>query len=158
MAHDIEHLKREIESLEKQLAAQHFGGLFDRKRIEQLEDKLKKKRKELARLQAGDEHDDLDVGPDHMAIPEFVGAIEETPDLGPDFPIDIDADELPIRKPGAKSPAKPVAKTATKPVVKTAKKVAPKPKPAAKAKPKAKAKPAPKKKAAAKPTKKKSKR
>lgn len=156
MAHNIEHLKREIEALEKQLAAQHFGGLFDRKRIEQLEDKLKKKRKELARLQAGDEHDDLDVGPDHIGIPEFAAAIEETPDLGPDFPIDIDADEPPLRKNAAKTVSKPVAKPAAKTVTKAAKKVSTKSKPAAKPKPKAK--PAPKKKVAAKPAKKKSKR
>jgi hypothetical protein len=160
MTHNIEHLKREIESLEKQLSAQHFGGLFDRKRIEQLEDKLKKKRKELARLQAGDEHDDLDVGPDHIGIPEFVAAIEETPDLGPDFPVDIDADEPPLRKQTSKTvtkpTAKPVTRPAAKPVAKAGKKIATKPKPAAKAKPKAKA--APKKKAAAKPAKKKSKR
>lgn len=156
MAHNIEHLKREIEALEKQLSAQHFGGLFDRKRIEQLEDKLKKKRKELARLQAGDEHDDLDVGPDHIGIPEFAAGIEDTPDLGPDFPIDIDADEPPARKPASKPVSKTAAKVVAKPVAKVAKKVVTKSKPAAKPKPKAK--PAPKKKVAAKPAKKKSKR
>lgn len=158
MAHNIEHLKREIEALEKQLSAQHFGGLFDRKRIEQLEDKLKKKRKELARLQAGDEHDDLDVGSDHIGIPEFAAAIEETPDLGPDFPVDIDADEPPLRKPVAKTVSKPVAKPAAKTVAKAAKKVATKSKPAPKPKPKPKTKAAPKKKTAAKPAKKKSRR
>lgn len=159
MAHTIEQLKREIEGLEKQLSTQHFGGLFDRKRIEQLEDKLKKKRKELARLQSGEDNDELDAGSDHIEIPEFASALESTPDLGPDFPLDIDADEPPMRKLPAKPPAKPSAKPAATPaksVAKAVKKTVAKPKPSAKAKPKAK--PAPKKKAAAKPAKKKSKR
>lgn len=145
MVHDMEHLKREIESLEKQLAALRFGGLFDRKRVEQLEDKLRKKRKELTRVVAGDD-DDLDA--DHIDIPEIDASL--VPDLEADFGAEIDHDE-----PAAKSLAKP-SKTAAKSVAKPAKKVVSKAKPVAKPKPKPKV--AAKKKAVAKPAKKKSKR
>lgn len=154
MAHDIEHLKREIDALEKQISSHPFEGLFDRKRLDQLQDKLKKKRKELARLQAGDEHEEIEPVTEHIEIPGLVAGIEETPDLGPDFPVALD-EEVPRKKSQpAKhaAPIKAVAKTAAKVV----KKVPPKPKPAAKSKPKAKA--APKKKNTAKPAKKKSKR
>ncbi len=156
MGHTIEQLKREIEGLEKQLSAQHFGGLFDRKRIEQLEDKLKKKRKELSRLQAGDDSEEMEAGSEHIELPEFASALESTPDLGPDFPLDLDTDEPPLRKPAMKSSTKPSAKPVAKAVTKSVKKITPKSKPAAKAKPKAK--PAAKKKTVAKPVKKKSKR
>lgn len=79
MAHDIEHLKREIDALEKQISSHPFEGLFDRKRMDQLQDKLKKKRKELALLVGNDEHEEIEHGVDHIEIPDFVGAIEETP-------------------------------------------------------------------------------
>ena len=92
MAHDMGHLKREIESLEKQLAALRFGSLFDRKRVEQLEDKLKKKRKELARILAGDD-DDLDAGVDHIDIPEIAAVLVDAPDLDADFGAGLDHDE-----------------------------------------------------------------
>jgi outer membrane biosynthesis protein TonB len=151
MAHDMKHLKQEIESLEKQLSTLRFGGLFDRKRVEQLEDKLRKKRKELALIVAGDD-DDLD-GADHIDIPEIDVALVEAPDLDADFGVGPDQDE-PIgkSKASATKSSKPAAKTAAKPV----KKVASKPKPAAK--PQAKPKPVAKKKTASKPAKKKSKR
>ncbi len=48
MNENIERLKREIEELERQIAAHPFESLFDRKRSDQLYHKLKKKRKELA--------------------------------------------------------------------------------------------------------------
>ena len=51
MTADIEKLKREIEDLEKQLEANPFGGLFNKDRLDQIYRKLKKKRKELARLE-----------------------------------------------------------------------------------------------------------
>jgi len=133
MAHDVEHLKREIEALEKQLSGQHFGGLFDRKRFEQIEDKLKKKRKDLARLQATDEHDDLEVGLDHVEIPEFIAGIEETPDMGPDFPLVLDADKPPTKSAATRaavtpksSPPKRIVKTASKAVKKRSSKSKPK--------------------------------
>lgn len=47
----IDKLKKEIEELEKQLAASPFGGLFDKGRMDKLHKKLKKKRKELAVLE-----------------------------------------------------------------------------------------------------------
>ncbi len=47
----IDKLKKEIEDIEKQLAANPFGGLFDKARMEKLHKKLKKKRKELAVLE-----------------------------------------------------------------------------------------------------------
>lgn len=174
MAHDIERLKREIEELEKQIASHPFEGLFDRKRADQLQDKLKKKRKELARLQSGESDlEEHEHGEDHPDVHEFIGSIEETPDLGPDFPMGIDADEPQPRPKAAKPPvgavplaaktvarvspaAKPVAKKAAKAVKKTAAKAKPKAKPQPKPKPKPKA--AAKKKAAAKPAKKKGKR
>ncbi len=149
MAHDMKHLKQEIESLEKQLSTLRFGGLFDRKRVEQLEDKLRKKRKELARIVGGDD-DDLDSA-DHIDIPEIDVAIVEAPDLDADFGVGPDHDE-PIDKSKTAKASKPATKTAAKPV----KKVASKPKPAAK--PKAKPKPVAKKKATSKPAKKKSNR
>lgn len=174
MAHDIERLKREIEELEKQIASHPFEGLFDRKRADQLQDKLKKKRKELARLQSGAEEIDLhEHGEEHADVHELIGSIEETPDLGPDFPLGIDADE-PHPRPRAPKPpagavpaagmvaakvspaAKPVAKKTAKPVKKAAAKAKPKAKPKPKPKPKPKA--TAKKKAAAKPAKKKGKR
>ncbi len=155
MAHNIEDLKREIESLEKQLAGQHFGGLFDPKRIERLEDKLKKRRKELARLEAGDD-DDLDGGAEHIEIPGFHGAIVDAPGLVPDFPGDLDHDEPSPKKTTTKSPTTLSGKVVGKAVAKPAKKAAAKSKTAAKLKPKAK--PASNKKSAAKPAKKKSKR
>ncbi len=162
MAHDIEHLKREIDALEKQISSHPFEGLFDRKRLDQLQDKLRKKRKELARLEAGDEHEETVPGLDHIEVPEFIAGIEETPDLGPDFPIGIEHDEMPRKTVPTRpsSAAKPVLKPAAKPVAKAVKKATPKSKPAAKpkAKPKPTAKPTAKKKTAAKPAKKKSKR
>ena len=48
----IDKLNKEIEDIEKQLAANPFGGLFDKQRMEKLRKKLKKKRKELAALEA----------------------------------------------------------------------------------------------------------
>lgn len=149
MAHDMEHLKREIESLEKQLTALRFGGLFDRKRVEQLEDKLKKKRKELVRVLAGDD-DDLDGATDHIDIPEIAAVLVDAPDLDADFGAGLDHDEHTGKS--LTRTAKSTAKTTIKPV----KKAASKPKPVAKPKPKSK--PVAKKKATAKPAKKKSKR
>jgi hypothetical protein len=157
MAHDIEHLKREIDALEKQISSHPFEGLFDRKRMDQLQDKLKKKRKELARLEHGDEHDDLETGADHIGIPEFIAPIEETPDLGPDFPLGIDAEDVPRKKPIAgkhAAPPKPAVKPVAKVAAKVVKKVAPKAKSKGKTKPKPKT--MPKKKSSAKPAKKKS--
>jgi septum formation inhibitor MinC len=154
MAHDMGHLKREIESLEKQLAELRFGSLFDRKRVDQLEDKLKKKRKEMARIIAGDD-DDLDVAADHIDIPEIDVALVDAPDLDADFGAGLDHDEPTGMKHAAKSAGKP-ARSAAKAATKTVKKAASKPKPMTK--PKAKSKPAPKKISVAKPAKKKSKR
>lgn len=53
MTDQIEQLKHEIEELERQIAAHPFGGLFDRKRADQLYHRLKKKRKELEHALAG---------------------------------------------------------------------------------------------------------
>lgn len=158
MAHTVDHLKREIEALENQLSAQQFGGIVDRKRRDQLEDKLRKKRKELARILAAEENEDLDAAEPHVEIPEFIPGIESTPDMGPDFPLDLDVDDAPVKrgaskkstgKPGGKPAAKTPAKTAVKPATK---------KPATKPKSAVKVKPSPKKKTVTKPAKKKSKR
>lgn len=158
MAHTTDHLKREIEALEQQLSAQQFGGIVDRKRRDQLEDKLRKKRKELARILSAEDSDDLDAADPHVDIPGLISGIESTPDMGPDFPLDLDVDDGPVKlgaskksagKPAAKSPAKSPAKTAVKSTTK---------KPASKPKGAVKAKPAQKKKAVTKPAKKKSKR
>ena len=46
----VEKLLKEIEELERQIAAHPFGGLFDKKRSDQLYQKLRKKRKELANM------------------------------------------------------------------------------------------------------------
>lgn len=48
---DIEKLQREIEELERQIAAHPFEGLFNRKHADQLYHKLKKRRKQLAQMQ-----------------------------------------------------------------------------------------------------------
>ena len=154
MVHDMEHLKREIESLEKQLSALRFGSLFDRKRVEQLEDKLKKKRKELTRVLAGDD-DELDGAADHIDIPEIAAVLVDVPELDADFGAGLDHDEVRGMKPTGRATLK-LVKLAAKTATKTAKKAVGKSKSAAKPRPKPK--PAPKKKAAAKPAKKKSKR
>ena len=46
---NVERLRREIEELERQIAAHPFEGLFDKKRADQMYQKLKKKRRELER-------------------------------------------------------------------------------------------------------------
>lgn len=52
MQETIDKIKAEIEDLERQLA-RPFGGLFDKKQEDHLYHRLKKKRKELARLEGG---------------------------------------------------------------------------------------------------------
>lgn len=47
----VEKLRKEIEELESQIAAHPFEGLFDKKRSDQMYQKLKKKRRELAKLE-----------------------------------------------------------------------------------------------------------
>jgi hypothetical protein len=47
----VEKLRREIEELERQIASHPFEGLFDKKRSDQMYQKLRKKRKELARAE-----------------------------------------------------------------------------------------------------------
>ena len=91
MAHDIEHLKREIEELERQITSHPFEGLFDRKRLDQMQDKLKKKRKELTRLETGDGAESDDV-----SIPDMFAGVEVTSDMGPQMPVDLDIDERPV--------------------------------------------------------------
>lgn len=51
---NIEKLRKEVEDLERQLAGNPFGDLFDRTRVDQVRKKLKKKRKELAALEPAD--------------------------------------------------------------------------------------------------------
>lgn len=51
MSTDIEKLRAEIETLEKQLDSKHFSGLFDRKGQDQKLKKLKKLRKQLKELE-----------------------------------------------------------------------------------------------------------
>jgi Skp family chaperone for outer membrane proteins len=48
---EIDKLRTEIETLEKQLDSRHFSGLFDRKRQEQHLKKLKKLRKQLKEME-----------------------------------------------------------------------------------------------------------
>jgi hypothetical protein len=157
MTENTEHLKREIEELERQIASHPFEGLFDRKRLDQLQDRLKKKRKELARLEIPDDDADEEIVPSHthFDVPGFVADAEDAPDLGHAIPVNLDLDDElvhpavrvptpPMRpSPGAKvvAKAKPKAKPAAKPAKKSAPKAKAKPKPVAKKKaPKAKPK------------------
>jgi len=47
----VEKLRKEIEELENQIESHPFGSLFDKKRTDQLYQKLKKRRKELAKIE-----------------------------------------------------------------------------------------------------------
>ena len=150
MAHNIEHLRREIEELERQISSHPFEGLFDRKRLDQMHDKLKKKRKELSRLESGDDVDEMEHSHHQIEIPEFVADVDAHPDLADH----LDLDEEPVKR---VAPVRPAAS------VKSPIKVAAPPKKAvkkvvAKPKPKPKSKPAPKKKTVKRAAKKKSKR
>jgi hypothetical protein len=50
MTEDVQALKDEIERVEKELEAQHFRGLFDRRNEQKLRKKLKKLRRQLDEL------------------------------------------------------------------------------------------------------------
>ena len=162
MTENLERLKREIEELERQIASHPFEGLFDRKRLDQLQDRLKKKRKELARLAVADEDVDEDIIPTHthFDVPGFAADAEETPDMGHAIPVSLDIDEEPEHplahvKPPVTRPSAPTGKVVAKPKPKAK----PAAKPAKKSAPKAtKGKPAAKKKAPKAKPKKKSKR
>lgn len=138
MNENIERLKREIEELERQIAAHPFESLFDRKRSDQLYHKLKKKRKELAEaenlitgappeLPFGEPTDHEEAAlvltefheEDFLAVPPPIPGVSKTESFPP--------------------PTPKVAATVVKPKVAVAKKVAPadRTKPAAKAKPRA---------------------
>ena len=145
MNEHVEQLKREIEELERQIAAHPFDGLFDRKRSDQLYHKLKKKRKELAEaegvitaappelpfpetesvtggLNLGEFHEE-----DLLALPPSLQKKTEPPPLPKQKP-------EPVPKPQHAAPKKKpaTAKTGSPSKGKTKAKV--KPKPAAKAK------------------------
>jgi len=51
MTEKIKKLEKEIKELEQKLEKNHFGGLFDRNARKKDENRLKKLRKELERLQ-----------------------------------------------------------------------------------------------------------
>ena len=70
---NVERLRREIEELERQIAARPFGGLFDKKRADQMYQKLKKKRRELERTEGAVSVSGPDsLGEARPAIPETV--------------------------------------------------------------------------------------
>ena len=52
MTAEIEKLRAEVERLERELEANHFGGLFDTKNRDHRLKKLKKLRKQLAALES----------------------------------------------------------------------------------------------------------
>ena len=160
MTENIERLKREIEELERQIASHPFEGLFDRKRLDQLQDRLKKKRKELARLAVVDEDVDEDIIPSHthFDVPGFVADAEDAPDMGHAIPVSLDIDEEPEHLGAHVKPPTARPSSAVKVVAKAKPKAKPAAKPAKKSAPKVKAKPAAKKKAPKAKPKKKSKR
>ncbi len=82
----VQKLLKEIEELERQIEAHPFGSLFDKKRSDQLYQKLRKKRKELAKAGGS-------VSPEQ-------GAQAVTPPA----PKDTTRRETPAAKPKARKP------------------------------------------------------
>ncbi len=160
MTENLERLKREIEELERQIASHPFEGLFDRKRLDQLQDRLKKKRKELARLAVAVDDIDEDIIPSHthFDVPGFAADVEDTPDMGHAIPVSLDIDEEPEHAVARVTPPSARPSTGAKVAVKAKPKARPAAKPVKKSTPIAKAKPAAKKKAPKAKPKKKSKR
>jgi len=108
----IEKLRHEIEELEKQIAAHPFEGLYDRKRSDQLQHKLKKKRKELAQLEGNYVPPTAPIvknEPEPMAV----AAPKPTPPVKRAVP-----KAKPTPKPKAKPKPKPAAKSKAKPASK----------------------------------------
>jgi len=100
---NVERLRREIEELERQIAAHPFEGLFDKKRADQLYQKLKKKRRELERTEAAV----VGIGPDAMDEPR--PAILETPKA--DLPV---VSAIPVEETSARPEAKLSSKAKVK--------------------------------------------